>query len=174
MSAKRKASTIYTGWWGRRWGQGPEKAEVRATQEQSLKNKQNLKACRNTHSSNRNTEMRCRTKSHPLGKAHAAKLWHGVSGISVQFTSFSRWDAKPWGMQSQWTCFLSPGNPVWGSQPWRTERNQSRLSPSVPGPRKASGLTDKNPQAALLHREAPSTLLLRALEPEHKTYRNAQ
>lgn len=68
MSAKRKASTIYTGWWGRRWGQGPEKAEVRATQEQSLKNKQNLKACRNTHSSNRNTEMRCRTKSHPLGK----------------------------------------------------------------------------------------------------------
>lgn len=40
MSAKRKASTIYTGWWGRRWGQGPEKAEVRATQEQALKKKQ--------------------------------------------------------------------------------------------------------------------------------------
>ena len=39
MSAKRKASTIYTGWWGRRWGQGPEKAEVRATQEQALKKK---------------------------------------------------------------------------------------------------------------------------------------
>lgn len=59
MSAKRKANTIYTDWWGRRWGQGPEKAEVRATQEQSLKKKkkkQNLKARRNTHSSNRKTQ----------------------------------------------------------------------------------------------------------------------
>lgn len=63
---------------------------------------------------------------------------------------------------------------MWGSQPWRTECNQSRLSPSTPGPRKASGLTDKKPQAALLPREPPSTLLLLALEPEHKTYRNAQ
>lgn len=149
MSAKRKASTIYTDWWGRRWGQGPEKAEVRATQEQSLKKKkkQNLKARRNTHSSNRKTQRwGMELKANLLGKAQGAKWWHCVSGISIQFTPFTMWDAKPWSMQSQWTCFLNPGNTVWGSQPWRTDCNQSRLSPTIPGPRKASGLTARIPR----------------------------
>ena len=60
MSAKRKASTIYTDWWGRRWGQGPEKAEVRATQEQSLKkNKPESKGTKKyTQFKQKDTEMR--------------------------------------------------------------------------------------------------------------------
>ena len=75
MSAKRKASTIYTGWWGRRCGQGPEKAAVRATQEQSLKKKkiESRGTQKYTQFKQKDTETRYGTKSHLLGRAQGAK-----------------------------------------------------------------------------------------------------
>lgn len=148
MSAKRKASTIYTDWWGRRWGQGPEKAEVRATQEQSLKkNKPESKGTKKyTQFKQKDTEMRCGTKSQPSRQSPGSQVMTLCLRYFDSIHTFTMWDAKPWSMQSQWTCFLNPGNTVWGSQPWRTDCNQSRLSPSIPGPRKASGLTARIPR----------------------------